>query len=364
MKTRSKNEPTGLVWRTYPVGSFFLLASAVAISGCGKKEAPAPPVLRPVYTFTVAEPVQTVNRSFSGLVEAADGADLSFEVGGRVIEVIASSGKSYKKGDELAILDISEFENQLSSARAQMLQAQQARQRTSNLLSTGNASKSDMESAISAEKAAQSTFKSAEKKVNDAVLKMPYDGVIGSVDIDSGQIVDPGKPAITIQGESGMKFKIGVPSDIIDQLKEGMKAIVKLGDLPEIEIEASISTIAPQPNENTTYPVKLIFGKQDPRFRKGMDGEASMTLSNPQGAAIVVPISCVAKNPELGEFVWIVNSEDGKVATVSRQAINTGGIREGGTIEVSDGLTPKTMIVSRGVHQIEEGQKVRLSNNQ
>lgn len=336
------------------------MASVAVISGCGKKEAPDPPVLRPAYTFSVAEPVQTMSRSFSGLVEAADGADLAFEVGGRVIEVIAEEGKSYKKGAELAKLDVAEFENQLSSAQAQMLQAQQARQRTSTLLSTGNASKSDMESAISAEKAAQSTFKSAQKKVNDAVLKMPYDGVIGSLAVDSGQVVDAGKPVLTIQGESGMQFKIGVPSDIVDQLKEGMKATVELGDLQDSKFESNIATIAPQPSENTTYPVELNFAEQDSRFRKGMDGEASLTFSNPKGAAIVVPISCVAKNPNAGEFVWVVSSEDGKTATVSRQPVKTGGIREDGTIEILEGLNPKMVIVSRGVHQIEEGQKVRL----
>ena len=96
------------------------LVLSVLFCGCGgKKEAePLPP--RPVITFRVTEPVAEIERSFSGVTTAAGSVQFGFEVGGRIVELNATAGKSYKKDDVLAKLDASNMETSFRLAEAQL----------------------------------------------------------------------------------------------------------------------------------------------------------------------------------------------------------------------------------------------------
>ncbi|MEM1294603.1 MAG: efflux RND transporter periplasmic adaptor subunit [Verrucomicrobiota bacterium] len=350
------------------VSRFLVLLFAALLSGCldalnRETEAVEIP-LRPVYTFLVPQATNTVERSFSGLVESQASAGISFEVSGRVIQVIAKEGGSYKKGEVLAKIDPTEYQNQVRNAEAQLLQAQRARQRTSELLATGNASNANMESAIAQEQAAKSQATTAKKQLEDTVLLMPYDGMIGQVNVDTGQVAVQGNAVMTILGDGEMEFQVGVPGRLIEHFTPGRKAKIRLGDLKGELFNAEIITVAPQPSDNTTYPVTLRFSKEDKRIREGMDGESLFIIPNAGGSVLAIPASCVAKNAKLGEYVWSVTAgADGKTGTVNRTTVKTGEIREGGTIEILEGLSAGDVIVSRGVYRIEEGLEVLLSQN-
>ena len=338
-------------------------AAGLFITACGDDETAAiavPP--RPVRTTVVEAGSPTVTRSFSGLVDSTEGTSIAFEVGGRVIEVQAKEGIRYEKGAPLARLDSSEFENQLNSARAQMTEATQSLRRVQQLFETGNSSKSQLESAIAAEKGASTNFKTAEKQVADSSLKMPYAGVIGSVGIDPQMIVSAGQAVMSIQGEGGMQFDVGVPAAVIETLKVGMDANISLGDFPDDPFAAKVDSISPQISTNTTYPVTLSFVDEDKRIRDGMDGEAQVSLPNPFGEVIRIPAGCVATTPDSGKFVWRVDKEVAadvaSLGRVQRQPVEIGALRDGGTIEILSGLEPGQIVVSRGVHRLEDGQQV------
>ena len=341
--------------------SLLVLVSGPFLTGCGDDNAaPAQLPPRPVRAIVVEAGSSTVARSFSGLVDSAEGTSIAFEVGGRVIEVLGKEGKRYEKGATLARLDSSEFENQLNSARAQMTEATQALRRVQQLFETGNSSKSQLESAIAEEKAASTNFKTAEKQVGDAVLKMPYAGVIGSVDIDPQMVVSAGQTVMAIQGEGGMQFDVGVPAAVVETLQVGMDATILLGDFPGEPFAARVDSISPQISSNTTYPVTLSFAESDQRIREGMDGEAQVRLPNPLGEAIRIPAGCIATTSDSGTFVWRIESDgDGGAARVHRQTVEIGELREQGTVEILSGLEAGQRIVSRGVHRLEDGQVVR-----
>lgn len=334
---------------------------AIALAGCGADKDTSHETIRPVITITVPEPTATMKRSFSGLVQNAEGTGIAFEVGGRVIEVIAKDGVRYEKGDVLARLDTTEFSNQLDAARARMTEAQQGLRRAQQLFETGNASKSQFEAAVSAEQAATSNYNSVEKRVTDSTLKMPYPGTIGKVTIDAQMVVSPGQSAMTILGEGGMEFVIGVPAETVARLSVGMSASISLGSLPGEVFSAKIDSISPQVARNTTYPVTLTFDENQEAIREGLDGEAVVELENPLGKTITIPIECVATLPQADQFVWVLGDfiEPG-IATVSRRVVKTGHLRENGRIEILTGLEPGEQVVSRGVHKLEENQQVTL----
>jgi len=339
------------------------LTLAVVLAGCAREEvAEWPP--RPVHTVVVGEPDSTVRRTFSGLVEAAEGTRLSAEIGGRVLAVHAAAGERYAAGAVLAELDTTETRNQLVAAEAQWTEAKQTLRRVQQLFETGNAAQGDLETAISQEKAARSNYQSALKRLEDTKLKMPYGGIIGSVEVNEGEIVSAGQPVLTIQGEGAMEFQMGVPAESVGAVEVGQPASIVVQSVSGDPFPAQVKTVAPAPGSNTTYPVELVFTREDPRIREGMDGEAMLELPHPSGSGVIrVPVVCVVaeagKQGSVQHFVWVVEPGEGDTATVQRRPVNVGKLGEDETLEILDGLRPGQRVVSRGVHHLEPGQEVR-----
>ncbi|MEM7600167.1 MAG: efflux RND transporter periplasmic adaptor subunit [Verrucomicrobiota bacterium] len=347
----------------------FLLNTIVIVSlsfFCGCKEIETesfPP--RPVRTVIVETPVSSIERSFSGQVENAEGAELAFESGGRVTKVIAKEGVRYSAGDVLAEVNESDYRSALQGAEATLLNAQQELRRTQQLFETNNASQSSLEAAVASEASARSSFEQAEKALNDVVLKMPYDGVIGKVDVEAQQVVTAGQTVMTIQGEAGKEFEVGVTPDDISKLEVGMSGRLTLGAIEESDFGVEISEISPEVNDNATYTVtfKLDAASRDNlAIRAGMDGEVDVDLPNPGGKVIRVPIEAIAANPDGKPFVWVFSPDEagGKTGKVIQRAVTTKAMAEGGTIEVTDGLVVGDRIVNRGVSFLDDEMEVRL----
>lgn len=336
-----------------------LLAVAVPIltSGCSNEPDATPPPPRPIYTHTVSAPSAITRRIFSGQLEASEGADIAFEVTGRVTDVIAKEGANYQRGDIVAKLDNSEYQSALADETARHTQTLQDLRRVQRLFESGNSSQSQLDSAIAQESSARSTLKVASKRVNDCILTMPYDGVIGSVDVRAQQVVNAGSSVMTIQGDGGMEFEFGVPADLLAGIKTGMEASIALLSFPNDPLSATITEIAPQVDSNSTYPVTLTVSDANDQARAGMDGEATLLIANPNGSTITVPITCINANGET-PHVWSVQNLDNGTARVSRQPVELGKLRESGTIEVIRGVTAGEVLVSRGVNRLEEDMTV------
>jgi RND family efflux transporter MFP subunit len=190
---------------------------------------------------------------------------------------------------------------------------------------------------------------------------MPYDGVIETIPADAQEVVSAGQEVMTLQGESGMEFKIGLPAADVGKVELGMKATVTVRSLAGAAMSAEVIKVAAQPSENSTYEVTLALnGDMDPQLRSGMDGEAELKLPNAGGSVISVPIECVVGRGSEDTYVWLVEGEaDAK--QIRKGPVTTGGLAGEGQVEVQEGLKPGDVIVSRGVHRVEEGMAVAVT---
>lgn len=345
---------------------YFILTSSlfVLLTGCGgaKEVVELPP--RPVYTITVPEPSSTSTRTFSGQLQAAEGVNLAFEVGGRVVEVVAKQGQFYPADALLARLDDSDYQNGLDTARASLTQADQELRRAQRLFESGNASQSQLDSAIAQEKSAQANYNSALKRLNDTSLKMPYEGVIASVDIDAQQVVSTGQSAMSIQGEGPMEFAFGAPTDVVGSLSAGQALSIRLGDISGRTFDARITEVSPSSLNNTTYAVTAGLASSDDSFRVGMDGEASLELARDNGEALLIPLVCVVSGAGGKQFVWVAAADEGGLARIEKREVAAESLEIEGQVSIIAGLSPGERVVSRGVNKVEDGMIVRLKEGE
>lgn len=330
--------------------------------GCRSEESAPLPKPRPVITFRVTENPDGSSRRFSGETKAARSVQLGFELTGRIDTLLAEEGKRYSKGTVLAQLDASNVNADLQNAEAQALQAVQQLRRTQELLESGNASQADFDSAIANQKAAEAKLSSAKLAVKYTNLVMPYDGVVAEIPADVNQVVSAGSPVISIQGNLGMDFEIGVPTSVISRIQENQEVTLVINDLGKKKVTGIVSKISPVAAQNTTYPVTISIQDSEKiaNLRSGLDGEAIFKFADQGDGGFPVPGSAILASADGSNFVWLIDNPDQPTSTVTRTAVTIAKLADSGLVTITEGLNSGQLIVTKGVQNLTPGMEVSL----
>ena len=100
-----------------------ILAIACLVAGCSRKEPARPEAVRPVKTMTVTAGATQDTRSFPGVVDASQRADLAFQVPGVLDCLPVKEGQTIARGQVIAQLRRDEFQARLETAQGQLDQA-------------------------------------------------------------------------------------------------------------------------------------------------------------------------------------------------------------------------------------------------
>ncbi|MDA7866465.1 efflux RND transporter periplasmic adaptor subunit [Verrucomicrobia bacterium] len=334
-----------------------VFALSLFIVSCAEEES-APLKPRVVKTFQVSEPSETYQRSFSGQLKASEGTGIGFQVNGRILDLDVKVGSRIEAEEVLARLDDSDYQNQLADANAKLSQARKELQRTRLLFEAENASQSQIDSATARSLSAEAAAELAARRVTDCVLKMPYTGLIGEVRAEKQQVVSAGQVIVTIQGEEGLEFEIGVPADLVGAIENGQIVSIEVGGKDDLIYSGEVTEISPQVAENTTYPVVITIDQADGQIRAGMDGVAIVELPSGTASLMLIPFESVVAQADNDPFVWVVEVLGNGLGKLGRQVVVLGSLAADGMIGVVSGLETGDVIVSRGVHRVEAGMEV------
>lgn len=345
---------------SFCVASGFLLG----FSHCAKKE--EKPIsahpLRPAIVLPIHIQEDGLERSFAGISQYENTATLSFEVGGRIIDLPALSGQFYKKGEILAKLDTTILNLRLLEVQAEATRTREELSRVQQLFETGNASAASLDAAIAAQKSVAANLKAAEKNIADGTLRMPYNGIVGAVLKETQEVVTPGMSVIRVQGEGAMEVLVGVPAQVADGLATGMRAFGYFGLQGKEKVELQIKEISSQASQNTTYPVTLTVLTKNKALREGMDCEVVFSLKSKNGKKLRIPINALLGSPQGKSEVMIVKEipEKNRVGIAQKRQVVLGEIVDNNQIEILNGLEKGDLLVVRGMHAITEGLKVLI----
>jgi RND family efflux transporter MFP subunit len=346
------------------------------LSACSEPPPPAVESIRSIRTVTVSEPASGKMRRFSGVVEAADTSNISFEVPGNVQAVNVSVGDRVTKGQALAVLDDRTFRLNVEAAEAGVASAEVAvsdalqdlqRQQRIAAQDRGAITERSLELAEAAYASARQNLSYSTSRLNLAkrdlertTLNAPFDGVIAERHVDPFEEVNRGQKLFVLYVEGVMEAAISVPESEIDRVYLGLQSEVRF---PAIAGQVSsgivneISTVAGTAN---AFPVRVAIetGAGDARIRPGITAEVVLLLGGDDGdEAYLVPVGALSPGGADGtNYVFVFDTES---STVRRTAIEDDGIRDS-NIVVSSGLKAGDIIAVAGVSFLQDGQKVRL----
>ena len=363
MKHMMKNA-TGRV-----IGGALLAAgvAAVFLFKVKPEEEPADTTVRPIKSWVVGADAPRPKLYFPGTVEADVEVDLSFEVGGRLVEFPVRRGTVVEQGAVLGRLDPRNFENQVKNAEADLERAQSSLGRIEKALQVNAVSQDEYSQARAAVAKAEAQLAIQRKALDDTRLEARFRGVVSDVFADQFDTVSPGQPVLKLQDVATLTIAVSVPEGYVqmassDKLGE-VSFAVRFDSLPgrsfPVQLKEFVTTADP-----VTQTYRATFSMEKPAdvfLLPGMSGTVVVEGTKPSAAGeiLAVPSNAVGFASDGAAFVWVLDAQDGGVYAARRQPVALGK-RLGENVEVRDGLAPGARIAAAGVAILTEGRRVRL----
>lgn len=336
----------------------FAPMSSIALAQEGVERKP-----RPAKILTVTERPRENKISQPIVVEPLQSAVLTVLEGGVLEELPVREGDIVQQGDLIARVDTRILENNLNQARSQLAQAKVEFSRAEILLQQDNISKSVYDQRATEFELAELNVEAAEKRLSDATLLAPFDGVVALVHVDQFQTVDARQEVITLQSETEFVAVMNVPaSQIVDATDvEVRDSFLNLDVAPLVNIPSEFRSLAQQADPATqTYEGELSFTRPEGLVvLPGMTGQVYATVipnvSEDYVPVAEIPMAAVQYDGEQ-TYVWLVQSA-GDTLTVTRRDI-TVHAEIGALLAVSDGLKAGDEIVGAGASYLFEGMEI------
>ena len=351
------------------IGGALLVAgvAAVFLIKVKPEDEPADTTVRPIKSLIVGADAPRPKLYFPGTVEADVEVDLSFEVGGRLVDFPVRRGIVVAQGDVLGKLDPRNYENQVKNAEADLERAQSSLGRIEKALKVNAVSQDEYSQARAAVAKAEAQLAIQRKALDDTQLEARFRGVVSDTFADQFDTVSPGQPVLKLQDVATLTIAVSVPESYVqlatpDKLGSASFA-VQFDSLPgqsfPVRLKEFVTTADPV---TQTYRATFSMEKPDGVFLlPGMSGTVVIEGAQPSAAGqpLAVPSNAVGFASDGAAFVWVLEAQDGGVFDVRRQVVALGQ-RLGESVEVLDGLAPGARIAAAGVAILTAGRRVRL----
>jgi len=300
-----------------------------------------------------------------GSINAVQGVTVSPEIAGKVSEITFESGAVVAKGDLLVRLDTSSEEAQLRAIEAQVELARLNADRTRQLRTNNTVSQSELDAVEATLKQEQGNADAIRATIEKKTIRAPFAGRLGIRLVNLGELLDVGKPIVSLQALSPVFADFSLPQQELARLKTGLAVRVSSDTYPDQHFDGTLTAINPD-LDATTRSVRLqaTFTNAEQLLRPGMFVRVEVVFPEEQ-TVLAVPATAILSAP-YGDSVYVIESHPARnggkpEAVVSQKFVRTGRSR-GDFISILSGLKAGERVVSAGVFKLRNGMSVQENN--
>ncbi|HYO82369.1 MAG TPA: efflux RND transporter periplasmic adaptor subunit [Bryobacteraceae bacterium] len=393
-----------------------LVATAAFLAGCSgtdkKAEAASAPnkAAQPIAVQTVAAQGRQIDRTLSvtGSLEPDETVSVSSEVPGRVQTISVDFGNSVRKGQVIAQLDTQELALAVDRSKASLAQAlarlgldpgqesvrpestpsiRQAQaqlddasskyENASRLVKTGDisserftevqksyearkavfeAARDDARTLTAQVQALQAEVRMAQKRLNDATLRAPFDGIVSAKLISPGQYIKENTPVVTLVKPWPLRLRVEVPETAAGTVRPGTTLTFSTDAAPEANFSASVHQLNPSLDaKSRTLTVEARLNRADPRLRPGMFVQVDLVIARGT-EAVLVPKNAIYTVAGLNKLFTVRN---GKAV---EHRIDPGQELDGWVAVPRERVSPGDVVATSALTQLVDGSPVRASS--
>lgn len=340
---------------------------ALALCACGHKKEEEVDI-RPVRMLTVSSDALNDRATYTADIHSRYEADLSFRLGGKVIERPVDVGARVKAGDVLARIDagdqrlgVESARSALGAARAQLEQAKSDEGRLRDLLEKGLTSRSAYAAQQTAVRTGESQVRQAqadlnlrEQQVGYTTLRADKPGVITKVYAEVGAVLAAGQAIVTLAQPSELEAVFDVAERQVGIVKPGLSVQIALLSSRDKPFAGKVREVSPSADPTTrTYRVRTAIPYPPQGLELGMTAVVMLDTSDNQ-YGLAIPATALHEK-DRKPAVWIVEKDD----TVQLRPVTVARY-DSDQVWLSSGLEAGDRIVTAGVHKLMPGQKVRV----
>jgi membrane fusion protein (multidrug efflux system) len=287
----------------------------------------------------------------TGEIEAIQSIELRPEVDGRLLQILVREGAEVRQGAPLFKIDDAELEAQVARLRAERDVAQQALDRTRELLEQNASSEADLELAEANARSSQAQLELQQLRLGRTVVRAPFSGVVGERFVSVGDYVNNATRLVTLQTVDPQRAVFQVPERYSQRLQVGQEVTFRVAALPDVEFAGMVDFVDPVvqlPARTITVKAEVPNPSRD--LKAGMFIEARLA-TDVRPDAVVVPEDAIL--PLQGAtFVWVVSE-----GTAERRQVEI-GVRMPGFVEIRNGVQVGEQVVVGGLERLSEGAPV------
>ena len=177
--------------------------------------------------------------------------------------------------------------------------------------------------------------------------------MVGEVSVEDFEQILPAVPVMELHQPAMLEAVIDVPENQLQRFKKGQQANIRWygSDSTHLATLEEISTVAHPIKQ--TYDVVFAFNEEAMNILPGKSVTIDVSFENDGAREFCVPFSAVLQEG-VESYIYIASKQDKKVA---RKQVTVERIAED-ALCISGELTPDQLIVTAGVHFLNDGQVV------
>lgn len=306
--------------------------------------------------------------SAAGEVKSAEAVDLAFEKTGKVAAVGVQVGDRVKAGQQLAVLDQTDYSDQVNQALASLEIAEAGLLQAEANLKKEKKKKTELENTHQSKytvdvqkaqiKSAQAAVDIERAKITKAradlkyyrdqhekiVLRSSIDGMVTAKNIEVGETTGPTATAISIINENSFKVEAGISQIDIAEVKVGERAEISFDSCPGGEaIESQVVSVDPaetKENGDSVYKVDFEIGKIAECLKPGVTANVEIVVLERKNVLTIPSASIVRRNDQY--FVLVQNAERG----LQEKEVKVGIRGSDGMAEILSGIEEGERVIS------------------
>ncbi|MEM9664297.1 MAG: efflux RND transporter periplasmic adaptor subunit [Bacteroidota bacterium] len=361
----------------WPILVALLGGGTLFLAACATEPPPPPEVIRPVRYTQVFAAGSSQQRTFAGTARSASEQRLSFRVGGTVERVLVEVGSRVQRGTLLAELDESDYALQREQAEAGLAQAlaesrnaQANYERVVALYENSNASRSDLDAARAGFESASAAVRSGEtardlaaQNVRYTRLSAPVNGSVAQVAVEANETVSPGQVIVVVNSEGRPEVEVAIPESFIGRIRPGQGAEASFDAVGETALVATVTEVGTATTGGGTFPVTVRLNRDTDAVRPGMAAEVTFQIEGQAADAsrVLVPPEAVEQDQQ-AMYLFVLQPQEGGLAVAERRTVTLGALTVEG-LEVVEGVRDGEYVATAGLRTLQEGQQVRLLEN-
>lgn len=288
----------------------------------------------------------------TGSVLSKKNVSISAEASGLVLEVQAVEGMRAKKGQVLARINAESIQRNIDELQNSLDLATTLFEKQERLWKQQIGTEVQYLEAKNRKEGLERSLKTLKTQLDKGVIRAPFDGTVETVQVRTGELVQPGMAMFQFVGENDLFIEADISESYIGVVAKGDSVDVSFPSLNQ-EFKTKVSAIGSIINPNNrTFKVEVFLPRMQ-NLKPNMI--AVLRIKDYENAEGIVVPSHLILSDNKGDYLFIVAENVAKKTYVKR------GKTFGDESEILEGLAGTEVLVDKGFREVGDNFNVNIT---